>query len=431
MARNPTWERDELILALDLYLRIGKGDDKHPDVIRLSHDLNRLPLNLNRPDPTRFRNANGVAMKLGNFAALDPANEGVALSNGGRRDREVWDEFASDRTRLASEIAGVRARIADAPMRQRQERKFWAFAANPQTYRIEEAVRALPTDNWTTKGKDVQAGDRVIIWKTLGRDGYRGIVALAEVLSDREVGLDDENRYWVDPSSGNESAERVKVRYVLPPNLPLWLSPSPADPLRELSVCRATGGTVFYVSADQWSTVLDTVGGWPQDMPDVVVAREIIAELAGKSTSGQGFKVDPRERQAVEKYAMQLATAHYEAQGWTVKNVSTTESYDLRCTKKGAVELHVEVKGTTSEGTTVLLTPNEVEHARAKYPNVALYVVSDICIITDNDGEVQTQGGLVTHFEPWQIDQSSLKPIGYEYTVPAGDIVHVCPSSEA
>ena len=101
MARNPTWSREELILALDTYLRIGMAGSAHPEVQQLSQTLNNLKLHAVRPDPARFRNPNGVAMKLANFAALDPSYPGIALSRGGRGDAEIWKEFATDRERLA------------------------------------------------------------------------------------------------------------------------------------------------------------------------------------------------------------------------------------------------------------------------------------------------------------------------------------------
>ena len=63
--RNPPWQRDELILALDLYFRhrpdtIGK---KHPEVAALSELLNKLPIHPDRPDTAKFRNVNGTYMK--------------------------------------------------------------------------------------------------------------------------------------------------------------------------------------------------------------------------------------------------------------------------------------------------------------------------------------------------------------------------------
>ena len=71
--RNPTWAYDELIVTLDLYLREGLLDDTDSRVIELSDVLNALPIHTVRPNEERFRNPNGVAMKLGNLAALDPS----------------------------------------------------------------------------------------------------------------------------------------------------------------------------------------------------------------------------------------------------------------------------------------------------------------------------------------------------------------------
>jgi hypothetical protein len=55
---NPDWTRDELIIALDLYMRLGRrvADDSHPDVIAVSDLLNSLPIHDDRPDAGRFRN---------------------------------------------------------------------------------------------------------------------------------------------------------------------------------------------------------------------------------------------------------------------------------------------------------------------------------------------------------------------------------------
>ena len=107
MTRNPTWSREELILALDLYLRGGFLDDRHPDVVELSELLNRIAAST--PTPT-FRNPNGVSMKLGNFRSLDPSRTGVGLPRIGRGDAAVWAEFANDRPRLAAEAREIRRR---------------------------------------------------------------------------------------------------------------------------------------------------------------------------------------------------------------------------------------------------------------------------------------------------------------------------------
>ena len=92
--RNPPWAFDELALALDLYLSDGQPDDSDARVVELSELLNHLPIHTIRPDLERFRNPNGVALKLANFAALDPNYPGVGMTRGGKRDGEVWDTFS-------------------------------------------------------------------------------------------------------------------------------------------------------------------------------------------------------------------------------------------------------------------------------------------------------------------------------------------------
>lgn len=109
---------------------------------------------------------------------------------------------------------------------------------------------------------------------------------------------------------------------------------------------------------------------------------------------------------------MRLAKEHFGAQGWKVHDVSRRESYDLRCTR-GGDELRVEVKGTTSDGSSVLLTAHEVQHARERHPAIALFVVSEIKV-----QGTEATGGEVRLIEPWRVDDGELKPIAFNYLVP-------------
>ena len=106
--RNPTWAVEELVLALDLYLRSGLLDKADRDVIDLSRLLNDLTVHSERPDAVRFRNPSGVALKLANFAAIDPNHAGRGMTRGGKRDAEVWKQYASDEDALAVAAAALR-----------------------------------------------------------------------------------------------------------------------------------------------------------------------------------------------------------------------------------------------------------------------------------------------------------------------------------
>lgn len=110
----PDWTRDELILALDLYFQTrGKTGGYHKTstaVIQLSDQLHRLEL---FPAEVRahgkFRNPAGVALKLGNFAAIDPTRTGAGMPHGARADKATWDEWAHRPDELSAVAAAIRA----------------------------------------------------------------------------------------------------------------------------------------------------------------------------------------------------------------------------------------------------------------------------------------------------------------------------------
>jgi 5-methylcytosine-specific restriction protein A len=112
--RNPPWQRDELILALDLYVRFPPKSigQEHLEVVQLSKILNALPIHARRPDAERFRNPNGVYMKLCNFLRFDQTYHGRGLSRGNRLEEEVWKQFDGKEDELARIAAAIRAGYA-------------------------------------------------------------------------------------------------------------------------------------------------------------------------------------------------------------------------------------------------------------------------------------------------------------------------------
>ena len=107
--RPPTWVRDELILALDLYLRLGALDSSHQEVIALSKLLNGMPIHPDWRYSSDFRNSNSVKMKLENFHSLDPDYPGVALRSGSHEGTSIWDEFHSQPQLLNKLANSIRA----------------------------------------------------------------------------------------------------------------------------------------------------------------------------------------------------------------------------------------------------------------------------------------------------------------------------------
>jgi 5-methylcytosine-specific restriction protein A len=115
--RNPPWTRDELILALDLYMR-HRGSPPgrtHPEVLDLSNYLNTLGHNLGRQEFKDYRNPDGVALKLMNFRRLDPeytSTGKVGMTHGNKDEKEVWKLFADDPVRLRGVADAIKGAVA-------------------------------------------------------------------------------------------------------------------------------------------------------------------------------------------------------------------------------------------------------------------------------------------------------------------------------
>jgi hypothetical protein len=149
--------------------------------------------------------------------------------------------------------------------------------------------------------------------------------------------------------------------------------------------------------------------------PEVAAAIAAVDNAAGRPGSGQGFGLSPAARKAVEDRAMQVATKHYEEEGWHVVDVSKKRSYDLVCQRDGQ-ELRVEVKGTTGLGEKILLPRNEVSHAREHYPKVVLFVVHGITLSKATPPEAT--GGMVRLVYPWDVNQGQLEALAFSYVLP-------------
>lgn len=274
MSTPAGWTRDELVLALELYKRIGVARQDHPEVHELSRSLRELVPLAEQGDPAQFRTPGAVFMRLANFAHLDSEAPG-GVAGGARVDEEIWKRFGSDEKALAEEASLIRARTPD--------RTYWTWVANPKVFKIDDAVRERETDRWLTKSKGVKPGDRGVVWRSLGLDGKRGVVAIGEVVSEPFMARADEDPYWLSPSA--EPEEYVEVRYVPLEGLPIWSGTPELDALG-LSADRARGGTLFRLEVDQWHELLEIakrqrVG--PQGGDAVVdTGRDIYVVRAGK-----------------------------------------------------------------------------------------------------------------------------------------------------
>ncbi len=103
---NPTWTREETILALDLLYRRGALDRHHPDVIELSEFLRGASFVAATDRRPNFRNPDGVALKLQNLLSAAQPGRGLQASV---TDKQVVADFPETRRdELAAIVAALR-----------------------------------------------------------------------------------------------------------------------------------------------------------------------------------------------------------------------------------------------------------------------------------------------------------------------------------
>jgi predicted HNH restriction endonuclease len=93
------WSEDDLKLVLNLYYQLpfGKLDKRTPQVQELAKQIER--------------SSNAVAMKLVNFASLDPDITDTGrkgLANASKTDKKIWDSYNNARQTLAEECLFIR-----------------------------------------------------------------------------------------------------------------------------------------------------------------------------------------------------------------------------------------------------------------------------------------------------------------------------------
>jgi len=129
--------------------------------------------------------------------------------------------------------------------------------------------------------------------------------------------------------------------------------------------------------------------------------------------SGQGLQMDAAVRRAIENAAQDRLMRYYRERGWTVTDTRLNRPYDAVAIR-GSEEIYPEAKGTQSAGRSVILTRNEVDHAR-KYPGKCrMGVWSGMRLI---DGVVDSEAGSfrVIELDP---DDRDLRPRDFDWTLP-------------
>ncbi|MCC6150614.1 MAG: DUF3883 domain-containing protein [Planctomycetes bacterium] len=132
----------------------------------------------------------------------------------------------------------------------------------------------------------------------------------------------------------------------------------------------------------------------------------------------QGWERDPKKRKKLERTAEQQAKVYFKAKGYKfIKREG--KPFDLHF-RKGKQDLHVEVKGTASDGSRVIVTRGEREYWRKTSTDMKLFVLPNIKL-NKALRVVSTGEPFTMSLKDEKLVDKRLKATHYELTVDTND----------
>jgi hypothetical protein len=456
----PNWHREEVVLGLDTYFRHERQHlpKDHLALERLSQELNEIASELH-PDhepADTFRNVDGMHMKLGGYVGIDPTHDSGGTTPS-QLEREVFREFLDDRAFMHQQALEIRESLGLAPSRNR-----WWDGASGENIWIELTDREdlgadLRAPRYDRGGKenwrytlllDVQPGDHIYhyhkdnqaivahsVASTWARDDQvvwaaRGTYAReSDATPRRRAGLQvelSELEYLPTPVSLEDLREQVEEIREAHQGLNQTYDGALYMPFSirrdaEVRPNQAYLAKLPSVYLNLFPQLRDLREQWslpespsPSSEPLSPTPSAEGASTSSEQRGGQGYSTSAAERAALERASMKDATEFFESRGYSVEDKSANSPYDLLCTQNNE-RLYVEVKGTTTNGSSIHLTRGEVEHAREHEESAVLFVLRHLTITENEDGSPVAVDGERKLQWPWYPREDKLNPTQYKY----------------
>lgn len=384
------WSENEVVLAMDLYITLGREpDDTDPDVLELSHLIGRKPA--------------AVTFKIGNLRSIETAGL-HGFRHAGAIDKKVWARFVNDHGGLRALAAKIRRRLSSkVPVGwifKADASKGWLVNRNAHPGNTEswEKVPATAVTDWAPvllmqcgTSEPGFYGRGTILPPKGGSSHAR--VRYDEVFRDPFL-FEDANPESISGATWDDG----RLPYLLGLESPRGKKAAP---------CRMQGAYFRISERDAASLAIMFPGlRWLRGDSTPESEQEGNLERVGR---GQGFFTgSSARRKRIEEIAMRRAWNYFEGKNYKVQDFHKTRPYDLKCVKESET-VYVEVKGTTSKGERILVTPGEVNFALRNSSKMALFVLSSIQLGRRNP----EAGGKVRIERPWRILRRNLSPTGY------------------
>ncbi len=165
-----------------------------------------------------------------------------------------------------------------------------------------------------------------------------------------------------------------------------------------------------------WNT-FDLLNSYHKGNLLIAPEAEADGEIFDMQERAWGFQSNAQIRRSIEEHAMNVAKEELQNLGFSnFKRTAERECYDYMC-EYGESSYYVEVKGTQTPGMSVILTRNEVEHAK-QFPNNSIFVIVHSVKVRRNGSSFHVSEGLTRVHSPWTLRSDTVEPIHFKWILP-------------
>jgi hypothetical protein len=215
------------------------------------------------------------------------------------------------------------------------------------------------------------------------------------------------NEYWIEAKSSNAVLVPQEIRIGAP------IIPRGLGAMGQSNVCYPNDVSGTPKGAPWIKDAFDFVSNYRHQNLLTEPTAEADDEIL-KALERAGFQSNAEIRGLVEERAMTEAKRELLDLGFNdFVRTAESECYDYTCRRSGTL-YYVEVKGTQELGKSVILTRNEVEHAK-KYPDSSIFVLVHSIRVRPNGTSFDVSEGTVRVCIPWLLDSEELKPICFSW----------------